>query len=151
MRRRQFMASEGLLAAPAIARAQSKGSLDVIRFVPAADIPALDPVWTSASQTRDHAFLVYDTLYGLDDALRPQPQRVAGHVVENEGKLWRLTLRDGLRFHDDTPVLARDCVASIKRWAVRDGFGQALMAVNGWPARGRSTPALTDTCRGPMA
>jgi peptide/nickel transport system substrate-binding protein len=129
MRRRQFMTALGVLAAPSIARAQGAGNPDLIRFVPAADIPALDPVWTSASQTRDHAFLVYDTLYGLDDALQPQPQMVAGHVVENDGLLWRMTLRDGLRFHDDTPVLARDCVASIKRWAVRDGFGQALMAV----------------------
>jgi peptide/nickel transport system substrate-binding protein len=52
---------------------------------------------------------------------------VAGHTVENDGKLWKLTLRDGLVFHDGTKVLARDCVASIRRWAVRDLFGQSLM------------------------
>ena len=31
-------------------------------------------------------------------------------------------------FHDGTKVLARDCVASIRRWGARDGFGQALLA-----------------------
>ena len=45
-----------------------------------------------------------------------------------EGRLWTITLRDGLRFHDGAPVLARDCVASIRRWAARDGFGQTLLA-----------------------
>jgi peptide/nickel transport system substrate-binding protein len=51
---------------------------------------------------------------------------VAGHVVEADGLRWRLTLRDGLRFHDGTPVLARDCAASIRRWGRRDVFGQLL-------------------------
>ena len=53
---------------------------------------------------------------------------VAGHVVENDGKTWKLTLRDGLLFHNGEHVLASDCVASIKRWGARDAFGQALMA-----------------------
>ena len=42
--------------------------------------------------------------------------------------MWRLTLRDGLRFHDGEPVRAQDVVASIRRWAARDGFGTLLMA-----------------------
>ena len=56
------------------------------------------------------------------------PQMVAGHMVENDDKLWRLTLRPGLTFHDGSPVLARDCVASIARWGKRDAMGQTLMA-----------------------
>ena len=125
MRRRSFLASAGALALPTVVRAESAS---VIRYVPAADIASLDPVWTTASQTRDHAFLVYDMLYGLDDALMPQPQMVAGHVVEADGRRWTLTLRPGLLFHDGTPVLARDAVASIRRWGRRDSFGQLLMA-----------------------
>jgi len=35
-------------------------------------------------------------------------------------------LRDGLRFHDNEPVLARDCVASINRWMKRDAVGRTL-------------------------
>ncbi len=53
---------------------------------------------------------------------------VGGVTTSADGLLWRLTLRDGLRFHDGTLVLARDCVASIARWGKRDAFGQALMA-----------------------
>ena len=70
---------------------------------------------------------VFDTLYGQDTQFRAQPQMVEGATVEQDGKLWLMRLRPGLRFHDDTPVLARDCVASVKRWARRDLFGASLM------------------------
>ncbi|MBV9539064.1 MAG: ABC transporter substrate-binding protein [Acidisphaera sp.] len=129
MTRRSLLASAAAgaasLAAPA--RAAPAGA-NTIRFVPAADIAALDPVWTTASQTRDHAFLVYDTLFGLDDALQPQPQMVDSYGVDGDRLRWTLRLRDGLRFHDGEPVLARDCVASVKRWGVRDSYGQSLLA-----------------------
>ena len=111
------------LAAPRIVRAEGVSTL---RFVPAADLAVLDPIVTSAYVTRNHAFLVYDTLYGLDAALRPQPQMAAGHTVEQDGLSWTFTLRDGLRFHDGSPVLARDVVASIRRWTARDPFGLVM-------------------------
>ncbi len=75
--------------------------------------------------------MVYDTLYGQTgqkDGFKATPQMLEGHTVENDGKTWKLTLRDGLLFHNGDKVLARDCVASIKRWGARDAFGQALMA-----------------------
>ncbi len=129
MRRRDLLkgaAGLGLaaLAAPALAQG---ARARVLRFVPQSDTVALDPVWTPTYPTRDHAFAVYDTLYGQDAQYRARPQMVEGAVTENDGKLWRLTLRPGLKFHDGTPVLARDCVASIDRWSKRDSFGQALI------------------------
>jgi peptide/nickel transport system substrate-binding protein len=113
------------IAAPQIARGQGS---KVLKFVPQADLAVLDPVYATAYVTRNHAFLVYDTLYGLDEDYRPQPQMVEGHVVEDDGKLWTLTLREGLLFHDGSKVLARDAVASIRRWAARDAFGASLFA-----------------------
>jgi peptide/nickel transport system substrate-binding protein len=129
MKRRSLLkaSAAGLtaLAAPRIASAQA---LSTLKFKPNADLTILDPVWTTAYSARYLGLLSYDMLYGMDDALNPHPQMVAGHLVENDNKLWRLTLRDGLRFHDGQPVLARDVVASIKRWGGRDAFGQVLMA-----------------------
>ncbi len=126
MERRKFLAaSAAALAVPAVVRAANAST---IRFVPEADLVILDPVVTPAAQTREHAYLVYDTLYGLDDDFRPQPQMVEGATTGNDGTLWKLTLRDGLKFHDGTKVLARDCAASIRRWGARDAFGQALLA-----------------------
>jgi peptide/nickel transport system substrate-binding protein len=131
MKRRDFLktatGTAAVLAAPHVVRAQGAG---VLKFVPQADLAVLDPVYVTAYVTRNHAFLVYDTLYGIDATYQPQPQMVEGHVIENDGKLWTLTLRDGLLFHDGQKVLARDAVASIKRWAARDvTFGSSLMAV----------------------
>ena len=127
MRRRTFLAaSAATLAAPAIGRA---AGARVLKFIPQSDVTILDPIWTTAYVTRNHGFMVFDTLYGVDASFKAQPQMVAGHSVENDGKLWQLTLRDGLKFHDGEPVLARDCVASIKRWGARDPFGQTLLAM----------------------
>ncbi len=126
MDRRTFLAgSAAALAMPAIARAAGPR---VLRFIPQADLAVLDPVWTTAYVTRNHGFAVFDTLYGVDGHFRPSPQMVAGAVRSAGDTQWRLGLRPGLLFHDGASVLARDCVASIRRWGVRDAFGQALMA-----------------------
>ncbi len=126
MQRRRFLqTAAATLAAPAIARA---ADTRVLKFIPEGDLPVLDPVWTTATNARNHGYLVYDTLYGQNDAYDMEPQMAAGHVVENDGKQWTITLRDGLKFHDGEPVRAQDVVPSIRRFAARDAFGQALMA-----------------------
>lgn len=131
MQRRTFMGAVGAgvagaaLGRPAIVRAESSR---VLRFIPQSDLAVLDPVWTTASISRNHGLLVFDTLYGLDSNLNPKPEMAQGHVVEGDGKIWRISLRDGLKFHDGTPVLGRDCVASILRWSRRDALGQTLLA-----------------------
>jgi peptide/nickel transport system substrate-binding protein len=126
MKRRNFLASAAAtLAAPNLAGAQGRS---VLKIIPEGDLAIVDPVFTTATVARNHGYAVFDTLYGQDDSYAIRPQMVAGHVVENDGKLWTLTLREGLKFHDGEPVRGRDCVASIKRFAARDAFGQALMA-----------------------
>jgi peptide/nickel transport system substrate-binding protein len=114
------------LALPRLAAAQAPR---VLRFIPHADLAVIDPLLSAAYVTRNHAYLVYDTLYGQDAAMTPQPQMVEGHAIEAEGRRWTLTLREGLVFHDGTPVLARDCVASIRRWQQKDDLGRLLASV----------------------
>jgi peptide/nickel transport system substrate-binding protein len=123
MKRRTFLAASALsiLARPAI----SQGVKPLV-FVPQANLTSLDPVWTTATVTRNYAFLVFETLYGVDANLNPHPQMAAGHVIADNGKRWTITLREGLVFHDGTPVLARDCVPSLQRWMKRDAVGQIL-------------------------
>ena len=106
MRRRHFLAAVGslpALSAPAIAQRAR-----VLRFVPDADLALLDPTWVTAYQTRDHAFMVYDTLFGQDQNYRPTLQMLESYQVEKGGLEWRMTLRQGLKFHDGERVLSKD-------------------------------------------
>src|SRR5678815_4679672 len=113
------------LGVPRVSRAERGRPL---RFVPIVGLSLLDPTFAGIPHTRSHGYLVFDTLYGLDESFVAHPQMVEGHVEENDGTVWRLTLREGLRFHDGTPVLSRDAVASIRRCALRESFCQALVA-----------------------
>ena len=123
-RRTLLAGTAGLAVAPSIVRA---GGQTTLRFSPQQDLAVLDPVATTAYMSRNHGYMVFDTLYGMDSRFQPQPQMVEGHSVDDDGKRWDLTLREGLSFHDGGKVLARDCIASIRRWAIRDPFGATLM------------------------
>jgi len=118
------VAGAAALTAPRIASAQAQREL---KFIPHADLASLDPVWTTADITRNHGNMIYDLLYGLDENFQPHPQAIEGHRIDSDGLTWELTLREGLKFHDGEKVLARDCVASIQRWARRDAFGSAMI------------------------
>lgn len=125
MKRRTLLQGAGaLLALPSVVRAATATTL---KFIPYADLALLDPI-VSAFVTRNHVMMVFDTLYALDEAGVAQPQMLEGHTVSDDGRTWLLTLRDGLMFHDGTPVLGRDVVASVQRWWTNDAYGQALAA-----------------------
>jgi peptide/nickel transport system substrate-binding protein len=113
----------GLMLAPA-AHAQSTGK--TIKFIPEADLRSLDPIWTTAYITRNHGYMVYDTLFALDENFKPQPQMVDKWTVSEDRLTYTFTLRDKLKFHDGTPVRSADCIASLERWMKRDALGQAL-------------------------
>ena len=121
-----LLAALGALVTPLLAAADGAKTL---RFVPQADLRILDPVWSSAYITQHHAYLVYDTLFALDEQLKPHPQMVERWSVSDDTLVYTFTLRDGLKFHDGKPVLPIDCIASIARWGKRDVFGQKLMEV----------------------
>ena len=127
MQRRHFLAGAAALSArPALAQPAIGGARKTIVFVPTTNPPSYDPVWNTAQATRTLGLMLYESLYSRDIALNPHPHMVEGHLVEDDGKRWTMKLRPDLWFHDGTPVLARDCVASVKRWMVRDAIGSYI-------------------------
>ena len=122
-------------AAAALAAAVPQGSAraaadkKTLRFIAQSDLRVLDPVWTTAYITRNHAYCVFDNLFAIDAEFVPQPQMVDDYSVSPDKLTYQFKLRDGLGFHDGSPVRGADCVASIKRWMARDGHGQALAPV----------------------
>lgn len=98
----------------------------VLNVVPSAPLRVLDPMVSTAQVVRTHGFMVFDTLVGMDADLQPQPQ-MADYTVSEDGMTYTFTLRDGLLWHDGTPVTVEDCIASLQRWGRNDGNGRLMM------------------------
>jgi peptide/nickel transport system substrate-binding protein len=113
-----FVVAVGLAAT---AQAQT-----TLRVVMHSDLKILDPIWSGAYIVRQHGYLVFDTLFAIDANFEPQPQMAESHTVSADGLTTTIRLREGLFWHDGTPVTAEDCIASLQRWAVRDSLGQKL-------------------------
>lgn len=116
-----------LLAMPGALCAQP--SIKTFRWVPSTDLSVLDPVFTTAAITACHALQVFDTLFGLDAHYQPQLQMLSRYSLSQDNRLWTLTLRPGLRFHDGQTVTAKDVIVSLKRFGRRNLLGQTLFSV----------------------
>ena len=97
-----------------------------LRLVVRSDLRILDPIWTTAYVSRNHGYMVFDTLFALDSKFTPRPQMVGEYNVSPDQLVYKFTLRKGLKFHDGQPVRGADCVASLRRWMARDALGQTL-------------------------
>ncbi len=107
--------------------AQAQGDAKTLRVVPHSNLAILDPIWTTAYMSRNHGYMIYDTLFGTDEKSQIKPQMVEEWSVSPDKRLWSFKLRKGLEFHDGKPVTGEDVVASIARWGKRDAMGSALM------------------------
>ena len=108
--------------------AQTAIAQGVLKVRPSGDLKTLDPHITSDSIVRNYGYMVYDTLFALDDKLQVKLQMVDKWDRSADGKVYTFTLRSGLKFHDGAPVTAADAVASLKRWGQKDSFGQQLLS-----------------------
>jgi peptide/nickel transport system substrate-binding protein len=125
---RAHVFAAGLLAA-SLPAATGAGAETVLRYAASAEPRTLDPVANGLAVTHEHAYLVYDNLFSLDENYRPQPQMVDTVQTSADGTTWTMTLRTDQRFHDGSPVTSADVIASVKRWASRDTTGRRLTAL----------------------
>jgi len=118
---RRTLAALSLLAATTV-------SAQTLTAVMESSLRVTDPVVTTANMAAYHGYMIYDTLLGLDETFTVRPQ-MADWQVSDDGKTYIFTLREGLKWHDGTPVTSEDCIASIKRWGLVDLTGQVMMAM----------------------
>src|SRR6202022_295390 len=118
----------GALLASAVMITCAQGVPKVLRVVPQADLKVLDPIWSTTFITRDHGYMIYDTLFGIDANGKVQPEMVDTYTQSSDGKTWTFTLRKGLAFSDGKPVTSADVISSLTRWGKRDVFGQRMFA-----------------------
>jgi peptide/nickel transport system substrate-binding protein len=125
MRRRHFLYGAAFaLAAPAV-HAQSTRER-TLKLVPLTSLYSLDTVFNTSLVTTNHGWAVYDSLFGMNNKGEIKPQMAEGYILSDDGRVYEITLREGLKFHNGEPVRARDCVQSLKRWAGRETFGQTI-------------------------
>jgi peptide/nickel transport system substrate-binding protein len=137
------------LAAGSLAiAAPSWAATKTVRAVMHAPLRILDPVTTTAYITRDYGYMVYDTLVATDENFEVRPQ-MADWKVSPDNLVYTFTLRDGLAWHDGTPVTAEDCIASLERWRQRDSMGQKLFSYMGSIAA-TSPKVITITMKEPV-
>ncbi len=118
------LAAFGLLAA-SLTAANAQATLKAVMH---SDLKIVDPIWTTAYITRNHGYMIYDTLFAMDEKGEIKPQMVDKYDVSADKLTYTFTLRDGLSWHDGAPVTAEDCIASIKRWSAKDSLGQKVMS-----------------------
>jgi peptide/nickel transport system substrate-binding protein len=128
MKRRDVLAGGAAAAmSMGLARPSLAQKAQVLRYVPQAGLANPDPIWTTATVASLHGYMVWDTLYGIDEGLIPRLQMLQAADTSSDGLTWNFKLREGLFWTDGEPVRSIDCITSIKRWARRDGFGQRLL------------------------
>ncbi len=118
----------GLAISASLWTAPAMGQEKTFKVVMHSDLKVLDPVWSGAYIVRNHGYLVYDTLFAIDATFQIQPQMAESWRVSEDGLTTTITLREGLLWHDGKPVTSEDCIASLKRWSVRDSMGLKLAA-----------------------
>src|SRR3979409_2803999 len=127
--KRPTIASGVALSVVALSAAMPSQALAAGKTITAvmhSDLRIIDPGFPTAYITRDHGYMVYDTLVATDSNFKIQPQ-MADWKISDDKLTYTFTLRDGLKWHDGAPVTAEDCAASLKRWAKSDNMGQKLM------------------------
>lgn len=127
--RRHLLQGSGFLATALAAPALHAQPRKTVKAVMHATLGVRDPYATTAYITRNHGYLVYDTLFAMDAQNRPQPQMVQDWSVSDDRLTYEFRLRPGLKFHDDAPVTSADVIASLTRWMPRDAMGNRLRAV----------------------
>ncbi len=97
-----------------------------LKVKPPGDVKVLDPTIAADSIARNFGYMIYDTLFAVDEKLGVKPQMVESWTTSPDGKVWTFTLRAGLAFSDGQPVTSDDVIASLKRWSAVDAMGQQL-------------------------
>src|SRR5258708_8680730 len=116
MTRREFAVTAGAasLAGFGTGRRAKAADTKTLRFIPQTDVQVLDPIWTTAYVTRNHGYMVFDTLFAIDSKFKPHPQMVDGYEVSPDKLNYSFVLRNGLKFHDGQPRGGADCDPSLR-------------------------------------
>lgn len=85
-----------------------------------------DPIICGEGVQQDVASLLYEPLFQLNGKFQPEPVLCESYAWDETGRICTLTLRQGVSFHDGSPLTARDAAATLQRAAASDRYGYRL-------------------------
>lgn len=114
---------------PVFAQTGPAAPMKVLRVVPQADVVVTDPLFTTAWISTIHGTMLWESLFAWDSKLQAKPQMVKEWSNSPDGLTWRFALRDGLKFHDGSPVTTADVIPSLQRWMRIDAMAMKAAAL----------------------
>ena len=93
------------------------------------DLASLDPHVDTDAGTRDVVFNLYEGLVKPTSDGGFIPAVASDYIISDDAKTYTFTLRDGITFHDGTPVTVEDVKYSIDRYAEIQGESSAFSSL----------------------
>lgn len=125
MSRKRFMGLFAVLVGLVLGMVGSAQGFDPETFILATmeEIDTLDPAVTYANTTFRELYVLYDRLITYEGAsIEPKPMVATHWEISDDGLTYTFYLRKDVKFHDGTPLTAKDVAYSIVR-AIKIGKG----------------------------
>lgn len=88
--------------------AKQGGTIKLACFVP----DTLNPLATKYQNVRDVMMVVYEGLFKAEDTLVATPVLASGYTVSTSNKIYSISLKNNIKFHDDSEFDADDVIAT---------------------------------------
>ena len=92
------------------------------------DVESLDPHKAVAAGTKEVLFNVFEGLVKPDSEGNLNDAVAESHTISEDGRVYTFTLREGVKFHDGTPVTAQDVKYSLDRCSAAEEGGPLVPA-----------------------
>ena len=93
-----------------------------------ANPPSLDVHGVNSNIVGGIGTHIYEPLFAMDANYEPAGVLADSYTISEDGKVYTIKLRQGVKFHNGQEMTADDVVASMSRWLELSGKAKALLA-----------------------
>lgn len=93
-----------------------------------ANPPSLDVHGVNSNIVGGIGTHIYEPLFAMDADYKPAGVLADSYTISEDGKVYTIKLRQGVKFHNGQEMTADDVVASMSRWLELSGKAKALLA-----------------------
>lgn len=92
------------------------GKKDELHIAISANPPSLDPQSINSNIVGGIGAHIYESLFAMNEEYEPTPVLAESYDVSDDGMVYTISLRKGVKFHNGEEMTADDVVASMNRW-----------------------------------